>query len=101
MKKNTILVTAMITAFIMVFSYIGGFTLMNVMAGDSAKKAVPYYTSVQLESGDSLWSLAAKYNHNSGLSTDEYIQKLRNINQLKSDLIHAGQYVTVVYYKSE
>ena len=59
-----------------------------------------YYTSVQIHPGDTLWDIATQYCHNSAQIKD-YMQELRRINHLSGDKIHAGRYLTVVYYSEE
>lgn len=76
-----------------------GHSLMNVLAGeDEARIAEKYYTSIEIQKGDSLWSIAGKYGENSGLTTSQYIKELKNINGLKEDTIHSGHYLTVMYF---
>ena len=57
-----------------------------------------YYTSICLEEGDTLWSIAVRYNVHSDKSTEEYVRELRRMNGLSDDTIHAGHYLTVSYY---
>jgi LysM repeat protein len=33
------------------------------------------------------------------MSTEEYIRELKRMNSLRSDTIHKGQFLTIVYYK--
>ena len=35
----------------------------------------------------------------SSLSSEEYVDQLRQMNRLTEDTIHAGQYLTVVYFQ--
>ncbi len=56
-----------------------------------------YYTSIEIQQGDSLWSIADKYCNNSGMTVKEYVKELKNINGLKEDIIHSGHYLTVMY----
>ncbi len=60
---------------------------------------VPYYKSVLLEEGDSLWKLAAEYSADTPYTTSEYIAQLKSINGLTDDTIHTGCYLTVVYFE--
>lgn len=60
-----------------------------------------YYTSVRLEEGDTLYSLAERYNNLNIKSADEYVRELRSMNCLTEDLIHAGNYLTITYYKTD
>ncbi|MGF0017171.1 LysM peptidoglycan-binding domain-containing protein [Sporofaciens sp. SGI.106] len=55
------------------------------------------YKSIQLESGDTLWSIAEEYMPDGFSSIWDYIEELKDINGLKSDEIHEGRYLTVVY----
>ena len=60
-----------------------------------------YYKSIQIEKGDSLWSIAKEYRTDAYESTQEYIEELMELNNLTSDEIHHGQYLIVAYYDSE
>ncbi len=79
-----------------------GSTLMNTMAKEPAQtgKAV-YYTSIEINDGDSLWSIAHKYAPELGLSTQEYIKLLKKMNRLNGDTIHEGCYLTIMYGADE
>jgi LysM repeat protein len=77
-----------------------GRTMFTSMAKEESS-AVPYYKSVQIEDGDSLWKIADRYKEGSRLSTRAYVKELKQINGLKQDTIHAGQYLTVVYFPGE
>lgn len=57
------------------------------------------YKVVQIEEGDSLWSIAQD-NMDPGFSDiHEYIREVRRCNQLDSDTITAGNYLMVPYYE--
>ncbi len=68
------------------------------MAEEDSSRAA-YYRSVQIQSGDSLWNIASRYRGGSDMSMEEYMETLRRMNRLKEDTIHAGQYLTILYYK--
>jgi hypothetical protein len=58
-----------------------------------------YYKSIEIESGDSLWSISKQYCD----STDdirEYMNELKELNALTSDYIQEGQHLIVAYYDS-
>ena len=79
------------------------FTIILLMMNARAEEAqLPelkrYYTSVQLHKGDSLWDLAEQYRVGSGYSRTEYVEELKRMNGLKSEQIHSGEYLTVVYF---
>lgn len=88
--------------FIMVISGCFGHSLMEVMAEEEQKTAYDkYYTSIRLEEGDTLWSIAEEYNRNSDKTTEEYVHELRTMNSLLDDTIEAGHYLAVSYYVKE
>ncbi len=57
------------------------------------------YKSIQIARGDTLWDIAKKYRTNAYDSTKEYIQEIKEVNELLEDDIHEGQYLTIPYYK--
>lgn len=61
-----------------------------------------YYTSVQVEDGDSLWSIAKEYSDvDSYASYTDYIDEVKQINHISGDDIHAGEYLTIPYYSAQ
>lgn len=60
-----------------------------------------YYTSIQIQQGDSLWSIAGDYMSADYSDIDEYISEVKQLNHLKSDAIHAGEYLLIPYYSSQ
>ena len=57
------------------------------------------YKIVEIQEGDSLWSIA-KENMNPGFhDVDEYIEEVMICNQLSSDKLYAGSYLMVPYYE--
>ena len=83
------------------FGFCGG-ALMNSLAKepDGAGAAV-YYTSIEIGRGDSLWSVAQEYAPALGLSSGEYIDRLKRMNHLENDTIHEGCYLTIMYSAAE
>lgn len=56
---------------------------------------------MEIQEGDSLWSLAKEYREGGSLSAKEYVEELKKMNNLREDTIHTGQYLTVVYFAEE
>lgn len=76
-----------------------GNSILNVMAEEASSQNLhPYFKSIKIEEGDTLWNIAQEYKEKSGMNTVQYVNELKNINSLKDDTIHAGHYLTVVYY---
>ena len=56
------------------------------------------YKSIEIKSGDSLWSIA-KEHRNANQSVQDYIKELKSINSLVSDDIKESDYLVVAYYE--
>lgn len=86
----------------MVGSSFFGQHLLNAMAEEKGMRDYKkYYTSIRIEDGDTLWSIAKRYEKHSGKTTEDYIRELKTINLLGGDIIHAGGYLTISYYAEE
>ena len=57
-----------------------------------------YYTSIEVDNGDTLWSLAEEYGERYQ-DRDVFISEVRTINQLKGDSITAGASLLVPVYR--
>lgn len=55
-------------------------------------------TSVKIEKGDSLWSIASQYITEEYKDMNVYIEEIKLSNGLTSDTIHEGRYIIVPYY---
>lgn len=98
MKKLFFLIAVMV----MIGSSFFGHSLMNVMAEGPEQTALyKYYTSIEIQQGDSLWNIAEVYGKGSGRTTKDYVKELKRMNNLGEDTIHAGSYLTVFYYAGE
>lgn len=75
-----------------------GHTMLTSMAKEESAAYDRYYKSIQIQEGDSLWQIAGEYCQDGPMTKDEYIKALRQMNNLKKDTIHKGQYLTVVYF---
>lgn len=73
-----------------------------VKTGESSKagatKQEKYYKSIAVEYGDTLWGIAVEFKDSNNQSIQEYIDEVKQINQLKTEEIHAGRYLTIPYY---
>ena len=57
-----------------------------------------YYTSVQIQEGDSLWSIADTYISSEYEDIQNYIDEVKSINHLTDERINEGLFLTVPYY---
>ena len=60
-----------------------------------------YYTSMEIQSGDTLWSIADEIASTYGLDTRKCVKELKFMNNLTGDTIHVGNYLTVFYYETQ
>ena len=61
-----------------------------------------YFTSIEVESGDTLWTIAEEYkDENFYESTKEYVEEVIRMNNLSSTQITAGQFIIIPYYSTE
>ena len=79
-------------------------TLGSIMVKASETDTRPYlkkyYTSVEVTSDDTLWSLEADYNN--GLEDrNTYINNIMQLNNMTSDTIITGNHLLLYYYSSE
>lgn len=58
-----------------------------------------YFTSIQIENGDSLWSIAETYISPEYESISDYVEELKSMNGMTDSRIYAGDYLTIAYYK--
>ena len=77
--------------------------IITVDASDNGSKKenmIRYCTSISIESNDTLWAIAQKYN-NGEESNSHYINSIKSINNMTSDTLYDGQTLIVYYYSSE
>lgn len=60
-----------------------------------------YYTSVEIERGDTLWTIAKQYMTPEYASVQEYIEEIKTLNHLGDDAIHSGEYLMIPYFSKE
>lgn len=68
---------------------------------EKQRNTVKYYTSIEVQAGDTLWDLAGLYASEEYDSRAEYIDEVRKLNHLAGDEITAGLYLTIPYYDVE
>lgn len=60
-----------------------------------------YYTSIELEEGDTLWSIADTYATKGCQSKNDYIAEVKELNQIDENDIHSGQHLLIPYYSEK
>ena len=102
-RKEKVAVKGLLVAvFIIGFLVFLLFQTSNIAnAGTPNSVRHKYYTSVEIESGSSLWEIAEEYMTEEYDSVEDYIKEVKQINHLTEDLIYEGAYLCVPYYSSE
>jgi len=76
-----------------------GFSIQAEESTDNTSNK--YYTSVSVEKGDTLWTIATEYRTAEYSGINQYIDELKSINALNSDTIKTGDTLIVPYYSDE
>ncbi len=58
------------------------------------------YTSITVEPGESLWTIAAEYAGFEYSDTRDYVSEVMKLNNLSSDEIHSGEHLIIPYTKT-
>lgn len=74
----------------------------SMIAFADSKNQIPeqkkYYTSIQIQPGDTLWDIAKEYTLGTDVTVEEYIDEICRINEINRDQICSGDYIVVSYY---
>lgn len=96
-KKLIIIVAVLVASIICIF----GSTIITFANGENEKELVKSYTSVEIQAGDSLWSIAENYTSDFKINIEDYINDIISTNNLTSKEVHAGQFIIVPEYHYE
>ncbi len=97
MKKVCMIGTVLILLCIGIFVV----SVKTASATDTTIQKFKYYTTITVESGDTLWSIAEEYRTEEYASLNKYIDELKSINNLTDSTIISGSSLVVPYYSSE
>lgn len=98
LSKLTVLIVFMVVLFLIVLFVLPERT---AAAGDTTGGRYQI-SSVLIEEGDSLWSLASEYYTEEFVSVSEYIKEITRMNGISvSDTLYAGNYILIPQYVAE
>lgn len=60
-----------------------------------------YFTSITVEYGDTLYSLAEKYTEGYDMELSDYVEEVMHINHLNDEKIRSGQNLILPYFSEE
>lgn len=92
---------ALILFVVVLLTLLSLFFVTKAMAADDQPASVKTVTSVYIQPGDSLWSIAETFYTQECGDFQDYIEEIKRSNRLKDDTIHAGAYIIVPYYTTE
>lgn len=98
-KDNKKFLVGLVLLFVIIF-FTFFFVTKTVVASGSKINGPKLVTSIKVEEGDSLWSIATEYRTEEYTNIATYIDEIKRSNGLESDTIHEGQYLIIPYYVS-
>lgn len=78
-----------------------GFSFLSRAQAEENAVAYKYFTSIQVQQGDTLYSIAQKYSDRHYKSVYAYMEEVCRTNHLLDEDICAGDYLVVPYYSTE
>ena len=95
-EKRGEIIMRRIFAFIAVF-IVSALLITNVVSGKTSVKndQTFYYKTVTITSGDTLWSLAKEYNDGQYSDIRDYIDEIKEFNNIASDSIKIGESIII------
>lgn len=84
---------------IMLVSFVLGSVIVKGQSKRHASASDTYFTNITVDEGDTLWSIAqANIDYDYYDSIYDYMEQLKDINNLTTDDINAGDNMIVIYY---
>ncbi|BCN30713.1 cell division suppressor protein YneA [Anaeromicropila herbilytica] len=87
----------LLIVFVLFFTFF--FVTKTVFASNSKATSPKLVTSITIERGDTLWSIATSYMSSEYDNVDQYISEIKQSNGLMSDTIHVGEHLIIPYYE--
>lgn len=97
-QKLTVLTSLFVVTVAVIGCIIFGSTKAQAAPAEPSYK---YYTSIQVQKGDTLWNIASEHISGEYASMTDYIEEICEINHVSDSDIHSGQYLTIPYYSNE
>lgn len=97
-RRNSAAAAVSIILFCALFLSIGIITTKAAVIKNEPR--VKQVISMEIQKGDTLWSIAREYITDEYDSMNEYIREIKASNGLVSDTIHAGAYLIIPYYSN-
>ena len=72
----------------------------NQVKASTVHKEKIYYKTIQVNEGDTLWTLADQYMGSTSFDRQHYINEVKEMNHLTDDAIQSGAYLMIPYVKA-
>lgn len=89
----------LIMVIILFVVFLSTFLICKTVGAQKCSTRTKTVTSICIQKGDSLWSIAEEYITDECGTMEDYIEEIKKTNHLIDDKIHAGNYIIVPYYK--
>lgn len=100
-KRKIHFLTILAIVFIVVLTIFSSTMILADTKSDSAEN-YKYFKSIEIEEGDTLWSIASEYiSYDYYSSVNDYIYEIKKMNGISGNTIQSGQYLIVAYYSDE
>lgn len=96
--RNRKIVVSLIVLAALLFAFI---FFSTRVAAENSREAHTYYTSYEIEPGDTLWTIADKYMTVDSTDKAAFIANIKRLNHISSDNITAGNYLVIQYTSYE
>lgn len=98
-KRRTVVFSAVLAPMLACLVLVMSLSIQS-RAGEE-HEVYKYYKSVEVASGDTLWTIADKYMGEGSFDKRDYIEEVKELNHMYSDDISAGEYLVVPFYSAE
>lgn len=99
-KRQALLAAVMFLTILATVFVITGCLKANQVKASSAKEENVYYKTIQVEEGDTLWTLADQYMGSNSFDRQQYIDEVKEMNHLTDDTIESGAYLMIPYVET-
>lgn len=100
-RQRELLMTALLVFFILATCIL--LLKITALRADAEKRSIPVYknyTTVEVCSGDTLWSIAEEHFDPGSCDIYSYMDEVSSINHLRGDYLTAGERLCIPYYYS-